>query len=165
MNILAVLVAALVPMAIGMIWYNMKTFGKAWINETGLTEEELRKSNMFKVFGFSVLFSFMLSLILQSNVIHQMGITSAFFDYQEQIKDISTPEGALYKQVMDLVGTGHRTFGHGMFHGVITALFFVLPIIGINSLFERKTFKYIFIHVGYWVVTLGIMGGILSAWM
>lgn len=165
MNILAVLVAALVPMAIGMIWYNMKTFGKAWINETGLTEEELRKANMFKVFGFSVLFSFMLSLILQSNVIHQMGITSAFFDYKEQIKDITTPEGALYKQVMDLVGTGHRTFGHGMFHGVITALFFVLPIIGINSLFERKTFKYIFIHVGYWVITLGIMGGILSAWM
>lgn len=165
MNILAVLVAALVPMVIGMLWYNPKTLGNAWMKETGLTEEELRKANMVKVFGFSVLFSFMLSLILQSNVIHQMGIVSAFFDYEQQIKDPTTKEGAIYKSVMDLVGTGHRTFGHGMFHGIITALFFVLPVIGINSLFERKTFKYIFIHVGYWVITLGIMGGILSAWI
>ncbi len=165
MNILAVLVAAIVPMAIGMVWYNPKTLGNAWMKETGLTEEELRKTNMVKIFGFSILFSCMLSLILQSNVIHQMGIVSAFFDYSEQIKDATTKEGAIYKSVMDLVGTGHRTFGHGVFHGVITALFFVLPVIGINSLFERKTFKYIFIHVGYWVVTLGIMGGVLSAWM
>ena len=165
MNILAVLVAAIVPMAIGMVWYNSKTFGNAWMKETGLTEEELRKANMVKVFGFSVLFSMMLSMVLQFNVIHQFGILSSFYDYREQIKDITTPEGALYKQVMDLVGTGHRTFGHGMLHGVTTALFFVLPVIGINSLFERKTFKFIFIHVGYWVITLGIMGGILSVWM
>lgn len=165
MNILAVLVAALVPMAMGMIWYNMQTLGKYWIKETGLTEDQLRANNMAKVFGVSLLFSFMLALVLQSNVIHQMGISSAFFDYKEQIKDIATPEGALYKQVMDLVGTSHRTFGHGMFHGVIVALFLVLPVIGINALFETKSFKYIFIHAGFWAITLGIMGGILSVWM
>lgn len=165
MNILAVLIAALVPMAMGMVWYNMKVFGKIWLKETGLNEDQIKANNMAKVFGVSLLFSFMLALVLQSNVIHQMGISSAFFDYKEQIKDITTPEGALYKQVMDLVGNGHRTFGHGMFHGIIVALFLVLPVIGINSLFETKSFKYIFIHTGFWVVTLGIMGGILSAWM
>ena len=57
MNILAVLVAAIVPMAIGMVWYNPKTLGNAWMKETGLNEEELRKANMVKIFGFSILFS------------------------------------------------------------------------------------------------------------
>ena len=165
MNILAILVAALVPMAVGMVWYNMKVFGKAWMRETGLSEEKLKANNMVKVFSVSLLFSFMLAFALQSCVIHQLGITSSFFDYREQIKDATTAEGALYKSVMDLVGTGHRTFGHGMLHGVITALFLALPILGISALFEAKSFKYIFIHAGFWVITLGIMGGILSAWM
>jgi hypothetical protein len=36
-----------------------------------------------------------------------------------------------------------------------------LPIIGINALFERRGFKYIAINVGYWVVSMAIMGGII----
>jgi hypothetical protein len=49
-------------------------------------------------------------------------------------------------------------------HGAIGALFFVLPVLGINALFERKGWKYILINVGYWVLTLAIMGAILCGW-
>lgn len=38
-NFLAVLVAALVPMVMGFIWYSPKTFAPAWIREAGLDEE------------------------------------------------------------------------------------------------------------------------------
>jgi len=38
-----------------------------------------------------------------------------------------------------------------------------LPIIAVSSLFERRSWKYIAIHGGYWVLSLGIMGGIISA--
>ena len=57
-----------------------------------------------------------------------------------------------------------RTFKHGAFHGVIAGLFIVLPILGINALFERKSWKYILINVGYWTVTLAIMGAIVCGW-
>jgi Protein of unknown function (DUF1761) len=165
MNFIAVLVAAVVPMVIGMVWYNPKVLGKVWMRESELTEEKMKGGNMFVMFGTCVFLSFLLSMSLQFNVIHQLHITSAFFDFEKQIKDATTTEGAIYKSVMDLVGTGHRTFGHGMLHGCMTGLLFVMPVIGINSAFERKSFKYVAIHVGYWIITLGIMGGILSVWM
>ena len=49
----------------------------------------------------------------------------------------------------------------GLYMDFIAGLFFALPIIGVISLFERKGFKYIAIHAGYWTLTLTLMGGIL----
>lgn len=31
----------------------------------------------------------------------------------------------------------------------------------INALFERRGFKYIAIHTGYWLITLAIIGGLM----
>lgn len=165
MNIIAVLVAALVPMIIGFIWYNPKVFGKAWMEATGMTEEKGKQSKMAVVFGLSLLFSFMLAFSMQFMVVHQYHIESAFYDYQQQIKDISTSEGSLFKSVMDLVGNGHRTFGHGALHGTISGVFVALPIVGTGALFEQKGAKYIFIQAGYWIVSMALMGGIISVWM
>ncbi|WP_317191325.1 DUF1761 domain-containing protein [Flavobacterium agrisoli] len=61
-------------------------------------------------------------------------------------------------------GGAFRTFKHGALHGFITGIFFALPIIGINGLFERKSWKYIFIHAGFWTVTLTVVGAILCGW-
>ena len=57
-----------------------------------------------------------------------------------------------------------HTFKHGAFHGVIAALFVVLPTLGTNALYEQKSWKYILINVGYWVVCFALMGGILNVW-
>jgi hypothetical protein len=34
---------------------------------------------------------------------------------------------------------------------------------GTNALFERRSWKYIFMNVGYWALSAAIMGGIISA--
>lgn len=164
-NFLAVLVAALVPMVMGFIWYNPKVLGNAWMQAAGLDEEKLKGANMAVIFGLSFVFSFLLAFFIQPMVIHQFHVASVFYDYKDQIKDVATPEGNLYKQVMDLVGMGHRTFGHGMLHGVMGGLFVVLPVIATSAMFERKGFKYIAINAGYWIICMGIMGGIVSSWM
>lgn len=164
-NFLAVLVAALVPMVMGFIWYNPKTLGGAWMKEAGVTEETMKGANMAVIFGVSFVLSFLLAFFIQPMVIHQFHVASVFYDYREQIKDVATPEGALFKQVMDLVGMGHRTFGHGVLHGVMGGLFVAMPIIATNAMFERKSFKYIAISAGFWIINMGIMGGIVSAWM
>jgi hypothetical protein len=57
-----------------------------------------------------------------------------------------------------------RTLKHGITHGIVISLFFMLPILGTNALFERKSFKYILVNAGYWTICLAIMGGIISAW-
>lgn len=161
MNFIAILLAAVVPMAVGFIWYNPKVLGTAWMAASGMTEEKAKQSNMAVVFGVSFLMSLMLSFFLQSMVIHQFHLASLFFKLP--IEDASTPEGALYKQVMDLLGSSWRTFKHGAFHGFLSGLFVAMPILCTNALFEGKGFKYIMINTGYWAITLMIMGGILSA--
>ena len=66
---------------------------------------------------------------------------------------------------MDAYGTTYRTFGHGAIHGFMTGLFFALPVVGVNALFERRSWKYTLIAGGYWIVTCLIMGGIICQWM
>ncbi|MGZ3933009.1 MAG: DUF1761 domain-containing protein, partial [Bacteroidia bacterium] len=85
MNIVAVLVAALIPMVLGFIWYNPKVLGKAWMEASGMTEEKAKNANMALVFGLSFLFSFFLAFALQFLVIHQSGVTSLF--YKQPIND------------------------------------------------------------------------------
>jgi hypothetical protein len=38
-------------------------------------------------------------------------------------------------------------------------------MIAINGLFERKSWKYILIHSGYWIVTLTIIGSLICGWV
>jgi hypothetical protein len=39
-----------------------------------------------------------------------------------------------------------------------------LPVLATNALFEQKSFKYVAINAGYWIVTLALMAGIINAW-
>ncbi len=55
-------------------------------------------------------------------------------------------------------------FTHGMRHGLILGAMAILPVFIVHSLFEGKGFKYALVHAGYWIVSFGLMGGILSAW-
>ena len=62
-NWLAVIVAALSNFLLGGLWYSPSLFGKIWAHETGLKEQEL-KTGMARVFGFSLLWSFIMSFNL-----------------------------------------------------------------------------------------------------
>jgi hypothetical protein len=163
MNILAILVAALVPLVIGFIWYNPKVLRKAWIKASGLDEEKMKSANMILIFVLTFVFSFMLAAAMNFLVIHQLHVKSMFF--LQPIDDPNTEMGALYQTLMQKLGMAYRTFKHGAFHGTISGLMIGLPLIGVNALFERKGFKYIAINVGFWMVCMGLMGGIVSAWI
>lgn len=160
MNFVAVLIAAVIPTVIGFVWYNPKTFAPVWMRESGVDEVKIKTGNMAVIFGVSLLFSLMIAFFEQILVIHQLHFGS-ILAMQPDFKEAGSVSSELMKQLTDLYSHSFRTFKHGVFHGVLASIFFVLPIIGINSLFERRSFKYIMIHFGYWMVTLGIMGGIL----
>lgn len=163
MNLLVFFSVALLPLFLGFLWYHPKTFANAWMKSSGLNEEELKKGNMLLIFGLTYIFGLMLTLIMQTLVIHQTHLASLFF--LQPIHDPSTESGALYKSVMDKFGDSYRTFKHGAFHGSIAALFIALPVIAINALFERRGFKYIAIHGGYWLLTFALMGACVCAFL
>ena len=40
-----------------------------------------------------------------------------------------------------------------------------MPVLSTNALFEQKSFKYVMINAGYWIVTMALMGGLINAWV
>ena len=161
-NFLILLLAALVPMVTGFIWYNPNILGKAWMQAAGVTEDKMKGGNMAVVFGVSFILSFILAFFLQFIVIHQWGVASAL-STDNSIHDPNSELGMYFANFMAKYGNNFRTFKHGALHGTLTGIMVALPILGTNALFERKSFKYIAINVGYWTLTLALMGGIICA--
>ena len=104
-----------------------------------------------------------LSLSMTTLSIHQNNLPGLFMDGNVE-PAADSEEGVFIKTFFEKYGSRHRTFAHGMVHGIISVLFFGLPLLATNALFEKKGFKYIIVNVGYWLVTVGIMGGIVCGW-
>lgn len=131
----AVVVAALIPMITGMIWYHPKVMGGIWMKANGFTEEDLRGGNPAVMYGGALVLAFMLALFLMLNV-------TGFG--QEDPK--------------------YHTFQHGVAHATLLTLLVLLPVMGTNAIFEKRSRTGLLVNLGYWWVTLSIAMGILSAW-
>ncbi|WP_231565577.1 DUF1761 domain-containing protein [Psychroserpens sp. Hel_I_66] len=154
-NYLAILVAAVIPIVLGFIWYNPKVFGIPWMRAAEMTEAKIKGGNMAIIFGVSLVLSLMLAFFTNFLVIHEFGV----YGMTEGQMDGATTQAFL----QEWAGK-YRSFKHGALHGAMAGVMFALPVIGINALFERKNAKYIFINAGYWIVCLAIMGSIIAGW-
>lgn len=155
-NFLAILVAAIVPIFIGFLWYHPKCIGNMWMREAEMTPEKMKSGNMALIFVFTILLSFILAFFLQNLTTHQMGA------YALAQGELGQTEA--YITFMEEYRNEFRTFKHGALHGALAGVFLFFPVIAINAMFERKSWKYIFIHSGYWIITLAIMGAIVCGW-
>ncbi len=160
MNFQSLFVAALVTLFIGFVWYHPKVFGTIWMKEAGLTEDQLKTGNMLKIFGLTYVFSLLIASIEMTLTIHQMGALGMVGGPSKANEVLPS-----FTAFMADYGTAFRTYKHGALHGFISGLFFAFPMIAINGLFERKSWKYIFIHSGYWIITLTTMGAIICGWV
>lgn len=158
------LLTALVPLLVGAVYYHPKVVGSAWMRVNNFTTKDLEGANMPLIFGLSYVMSIFIAYLLQYLVVHQTGLLS-LLAFQEGFDDPNSAVRGLFDDFMALYGDEHRSFGHGAFHGAIVAMLFVTPIIVINSLFERRGWKYVSIHAGYWLISLVLMGGILGQFM
>ena len=132
-NWLSLIIAALVPMVTGFLWYSKPLFGKVWMDSIGMTEEKQKEGNMAVIFPVSILMAFLMAFFLL------------------QFNNGAGQEGEF------------DTFQHGMAHGAIISVFLIVPIFISNGLFEQKSWKNMLINGGYWLVTLAIMGGVVDA--
>ena len=60
-NWLAVLVAGISSFVVGGIWYSPGLFGKAWMKDNNVTEDDVKKGNKGKIFGWTVIFSLVMA--------------------------------------------------------------------------------------------------------
>jgi hypothetical protein len=63
-NWIAVAVAGISAFVLGGVWYSPALFGKAWMKENNLTEEQVKASNKGKIFGWALI----LTLIMSANL-------------------------------------------------------------------------------------------------
>ena len=157
-------IVALIPLLIGSFWYHPSFFGKAWMKASGLTKEQVQSGNKFKIFGLAYIFSILAAYILTFATVHQTSIVQLFF-MDPAINDPGSEFSNFTKEYMAAYGERHRTFGHGVVHGMEIGCFLGLAMIGVPSLFEQRSFKYIIIHVGFWVTCCALMGGLLCTFL
>src|SRR5690606_39083141 len=60
-NWLAVLVAGISSFVTGGIWYSPNLFGKAWMKENNLSEDQFKRGNKGKIFGWTLIFSLLMA--------------------------------------------------------------------------------------------------------
>ncbi len=138
-NPLSMVIATLLPVVIGFIFYSKSLFGNKWSSAFGISEDRIQKAGPLFVIAVGIVLSALLAFFM-----------------------LNFCNGAGQEGEFD-------TFKHGAAHGAILSVFVVFPIIGINGLFEQgamlnlKLRMLMFITFAYWLITLSLMGGVLDA--
>ena len=63
MELIAIILASVVSMAIGMLWYSPVLFGKQWMKGVGLTQEQVEESKKKHGMGKTMSLAFIFTLI------------------------------------------------------------------------------------------------------
>jgi hypothetical protein len=133
-NYLAVLIAGVVGMGIGFVWYSHLLFAKPWMKEMGHTKETMAKDQ--KAMGPWYAVSFVALLVTAFMLTHVMTLSEHFYGY--------TP-----------LTTGLTT-AFFMWIG------FIAPVQLTDVIFGSKKVKLFFINTGYQLVTLLAMGVVFA---
>jgi len=123
--------AAIVPMVAGFLWYNNFSFSEIWRKSVRLPENYEDNVNMPLTFGLSFIAALIMTIPLSYGANHG--------------------------------GEEFNTFKHGAFHGMLTGILLVGPILLSAGLFAQRKLLPVFIDIIYWTIVLAIMSGILGA--
>ncbi len=156
-----ILGSGLIPLIVGGLWYG-PLFGKTWQKVAEVSDEKVKDANMFVMFGLTILCGMMIAVGITPLVIHQMGVFSALQNVG--INVAGSPADLMAQEFMKLCGSEFRTFGHGALHGFMASLFIGGPIMAVNAMFERKSIAYVLLNVGYWTISVTLMGGVICAY-
>ena len=139
-NLLAVLVAGIVPMIVGALWYG-PLFGKRWLAMMEMSAGEIQEGfNPVKVHGVGLLLSLLTAYILAQLI---AGIAPA---------DVSSMEG----------GGGSAMVGVHV--GLMALVAFVLPAAHQSVAFEKRRAGLAWLNVAYNGVALVAQAALIALW-
>jgi len=158
-NMFVLLGCSFIPFFIAYIWFHPKVFGgDNWKEIAGLTEKQAAITVSPLKLGLSILLNFLIAFGLYNLVVHASGVFGLMGADTEAMK-VGTAGAFLAEH-----GQNHANFGHGAFHGAISFVLMVLPILGYAVIFERKSTKYLLVYTGFWIVSMAFMGGVIGQW-
>ncbi len=159
-NLLTLALVAFVPLVLGYIWFSESLFGgERWIQIAGINRELANKEvPLMKVIA-TMIPNFLIAFGLYNLIVHGSGVFGLVGGDTELLK---TGTAASFLQEY---GSNYLTIKHGIFHGILPGyICFVLPVLLYVVIFERKSAKYFWVYSGYWILSLAIMGAIISKW-
>ncbi len=62
-NHLAIIAAGIAAFVLGGLWYSPVLFGKVWQREVGLSDDEVKRGNMARIFGLSLVLSLIAAFV------------------------------------------------------------------------------------------------------
>lgn len=133
-NYLAVLVAGVVNMVIGFLWYSYMLFAKPWMKEMGYTKQSMQ-ADQKKMAPYYAL-SFVAALVMAYVLSHVMAFSQNFYNYTAVMTGLST--------------------------GFFMWLGFVGPVQMTDVIFGKKSWNLYFINTGYQLVSLLAMGVVIG---
>jgi hypothetical protein len=137
-NYFAVIAAAVAAMALGYVWYG-PLFGKQWMALMGFTKESMQSMSQSAMQSYGIMA--VAALITAYVLNHIIVFSSNFYD----------------------MAPGDYTTG------LISAFWIWLGFVATTQvgavLWESKPWKLFFLNTGYSLVSLAIMGVILSVWV
>lgn len=142
-NYLAVVGAAVIAIVLGFLWYG-PLFGRAWMKSMGMDMDEMKakakgdkkmQMAMMRSYGIMMLSSLVMAFVLA----HSLYFASA-------VLQISGIPAAFQAAVWNWLG-------------------FIAPVSLGGVLWENKTWKWWAITSGYYLVSLFLMGSLLSYWV
>lgn len=131
-NYLGVLLAAVASMVVGFVYYSPYVLGKPWMKLMGVTDMKPKGSDMARIYGTS----FVLALVT-AYVLAFMLIT-----------------GGAYFHSAKLVS--------GLMAAFWAWVGFVMPVQATEYLFSKKPLQLVAINTGYQLLSLLVMGLVLS---
>lgn len=134
--------------------------GTAWMHAANISPDASKEIKMLPILIANVVLGVFFAMTMATMVIHQMSVYSIFGN-DPSVNVQGSPLNVYLADFMAKYGNNFRTFKHGAFHGFIGSIFFVLPIVAVSALWEQKSWKYIWITVGYWSITMMLIGGII----
>ncbi|HWR71798.1 MAG TPA: DUF1761 domain-containing protein [Nitrospirota bacterium] len=135
-NYLAVVAAAIASMVIGFVWYG-PLFGKTWMKLSGTTPVKMDTAKAPGM-GKTYVLAFVGSLVMSYVLAHSLVFAAAYY--------------------------GMGGVSAGLMSGFWNWLGFIAPVTLAAVLWESKPWKLWVLTNGYYLVTLLVMGTILSAW-
>src|SRR5690349_14425596 len=118
LNIMALICAAIIPMAMGFMYYHPKVMGNKWMTANGFSMETISPPKPV-MYLLALVCSFMLALFLWGWTTGAGGMDTM------QVKD-------------PIDGHSYVTFQHGVVHGVIFSIMVLFPVFVTMKIFEMR---------------------------
>lgn len=158
-NFLIIVATGLIPVLLGMVWYNPSLFGNVWLRESGMTMEQMKANQKPLKFILGFICNVLLGFGMFILCTHEFAVLG-LVDGNPDLLKAGTTGGAFLAEY----GGNYARFSHGVVHGIVAAITLAIPFVGHQCLWSGKSWKVFLIDLGFWTLCMILMGGVVAQW-